>query len=224
MIDRIDGKHCLSKVSKTDVWSFRFEIWSRCGTAMPPATSSLLLFLLLYLWSSFLSLLHFHSSLSFCLPSLCFPSICLPRWAFPLKTKEAKAHGVAQTPAVATCNKPLFSIPLCTSSHFPISPHSLAWHFVLIFHCNKREAYQYFWLRNEINRQHPSTSCWNFPFFSLKKWSSLLVYYQKASILCWATHLLLFRQCLCSLMAGLWPASIYEINMLLHVPKETIFK
>lgn len=106
-----------------------------------------------------------------CLPSLCFPSICLPHWAFPLKTKETRNQGIAQTaaqtPAVTACNKPLFSIPLCTLSHFPISPHSLAWHFVLIFHSNKREAYQYFWLRNEINRQHPSKSCWNFPFFFL---------------------------------------------------------
>lgn len=220
-----------------DAWSFKFEMGSSRSTRTLPVTfnSSPLPLLLFY------PLIFFSFTAKFSFPSpVLLPPIPLSavplfsvhlspsHSAFPPKTKKTKDQGIAQTaaetPAVTPCNKPLFSIPLCTLSHFPISPHSL------------RDTL--YWFSTATNVKPINISCSgmksidNTPprvagifFFSLlKEWSSPVVYYQKTSCLCSATYLLMFCWCLCSLMAGPWPTSMYEINTLSHVLKETIFK
>lgn len=86
----------------------------------------------------------------------------------------------------------------------------------------------------------PQRRAWSLSIFLVEEWNQStplhellkkrkkkerpLVYYQEASSWCSSTHLLMFSLGLCSLMAGPWPASIYAIDTLPYVLKETIYK
>lgn len=214
-------KHCLSKVSKTDVWSSRFEIWSRRGAATLPATfnSPPLLFLPPFTFDPpffhcFVlhprAMLHCTLPRPFCLPSPLFSIHLSPSPGFSAKDKEKNQGTRNRTNSRANSSCRL----RVTNLYFPslsapcsIFPPSLP--------TPLRDTLYWFstatsvkpinisgWGMKSIDNSPPRVAG-IFPFFSLLKNDPVYWFIiKKASILCWATHLLLFCRCLCSLMAG----------------------